>query len=125
MPYAAKRPCAALGCAALVDRGRYCAQHARKQKRGLVPDQRGRSSAALGYGAAWQRLRRSIMAGEPLCRECAGRGRVVAAAHVDHIVPKSQGGTDDLDNLQPLCHACHTAKTNRERAAYGTQGWGV
>jgi len=120
MPWSAKRPCAALGCAALVDRGQYCPLHARTKKRAY--DNRGRSSAALGYGAAWQRLRRSVLAEEPLCRNCGGRGRVVAATDIDHIIPKSQGGTDDVDNLQPLCHACHTAKTNRERAAYGLQG---
>ena len=29
---------------------------------------------------------------------------------VDHIVPKSKGGTDHLDNLQLLCGACNSAK---------------
>ena len=98
--------------------GRYCPKHRRTEKRGAY--QRGRPSpSSLGYGAAWQRLRMSVLLSEPLCRVCAGRGRVVQARHVDHIVPKSQGGTDDLTNLQPLCLACHTAKTNRERVAYG------
>ena len=123
MPWAAKHPCAAQGCAELVAGGRYCPKHQRTQKRGI--DQRGRSSAAQGYGAAWQKLRRTLLAGEPLCRICAGRGLVVAAYHVDHIQPKTQGGTDDLDNLQPLCHSCHSAKTNKERAAYGAGGVGV
>lgn len=25
----------------------------------------------------------------------------------DHIIPKSQGGTDDIDNAIPLCFECH------------------
>ena len=29
---------------------------------------------------------------------------------VDHIVPKSQGGTDHEDNLQLLCGACNSTK---------------
>lgn len=120
MPWAARRPCSAPGCKELVDHGRYCAKHGRQQSRGGF--EAGRSSAALGYGAAWQRLRMSVLLAEPLCRECARRGRVVQAAHVDHIQPKTQGGTDDLDNLQPLCASCHSAKTNRERAAYALQG---
>jgi len=28
----------------------------------------------------------------------------------DHIVPLGQGGTDDIDNLQPLCYQCNFGK---------------
>jgi 5-methylcytosine-specific restriction endonuclease McrA len=35
------------------------------------------------------------------------------AAHVDHKIPKSAGGTDYLDNLQVLCIGCHSSKTVR------------
>lgn len=33
--------------------------------------------------------------------------------HVDHITPISEGGTDDLENLQTLCDKCNFAKSNR------------
>lgn len=33
---------------------------------------------------------------------------------IDHIVPISQGGTNDDDNLQLLCAPCHTDKTKEE-----------
>lgn len=33
---------------------------------------------------------------------------------VDHIVPRSQGGTDELDNLQVLCGRCHREKSEGE-----------
>lgn len=36
------------------------------------------------------------------------------ATDVDHIVPRSRGGTHELVNLQALCSACHTRKTLTE-----------
>ena len=32
------------------------------------------------------------------------------ALEVDHIVPKNQGGSDDLSNLQALCFRCNAGK---------------
>ena len=32
---------------------------------------------------------------------------------IDHIIPRSRGGTDDPDNLQLLCAACNSTKSNR------------
>lgn len=49
-----------------------------------------------------------------LCRECSRHGRVTAAKHVDHVVRKADGGTDDESNLQALCVPCHEAKTASE-----------
>lgn len=73
------------------------------------------SSAERGYGTLWQKLRASVLRREPLCRECQRFGRVTAAQEVDHIIEKADGGTDDPDNLQPLCVPCHRRKSNDER----------
>ena len=35
---------------------------------------------------------------------------------IDHIVPVWKGGSDDVENLQALCPACHRCKTDHERA---------
>jgi 5-methylcytosine-specific restriction protein A len=49
---------------------------------------------------------------------------------VDHITPLAKGGTDEDDNLQLLCLACHEKKTRiengyRERKEIGLDGWPV
>jgi 5-methylcytosine-specific restriction protein A len=88
------------------------------------------SSSARGYGSAWQRLRAQVLGDEPLCRMCNKAGRLRLARELDHIKPKSHGGTDERANLQPLCVECHTLKTARDkghtlRARTGADGWPV
>ena len=78
------------------------------------PDGGRPNAASRGYGWNWQKLRPVVLVRDGwLCRVC---GRPAGkSAHVDHIVPKRQGGTDELDNLQTLCQSCHSRKT-----AHGT-----
>lgn len=32
------------------------------------------------------------------------------AWHVDHVIPRAHGGTDDMDNLVPSCGPCNASK---------------
>lgn len=46
----------------------------------------------------------------PACRH----PRRLMYMEIDHIVPKSKGGTDDPDNLQLLCRLCNRVKGDRD-----------
>jgi hypothetical protein len=61
-------------------------------------------------------LQRRIMAEQCFkCNEC--KEPLGADFEFDHITRRSDGGSNDRDNLQALCHPCHDAKTRREQAA--------
>lgn len=46
------------------------------------------------------------------CVECGARKEDGATLHVDHKIPVSKGGTDELDNLQTLCSKCNLNKSD-------------
>ena len=65
-----------------------------------------------------------------ICQVCKANGKITSATELDHIVPYANGGTDDYDNLQAICHDCHADKTAREngkrrRVAIGADGWPI
>lgn len=46
------------------------------------------------------------------CKDC-GLSKEQTTLHVDHIISVSQGGSDELNNLQTLCQACNLAKSSK------------
>ena len=72
--------------------------------RDLPPKQ---TTTERGYGYAWQQLRKRILRDEPLCRRCKEQGRTTAAQQVHHRDHNTLNTA--LDNLEPLCKACHAA----------------
>jgi ATP adenylyltransferase len=70
---------------------------AARSKSGCSPAPRAAANAA-GQAVAWQ---------TPHQR----------ALEVDHIIPKNQGGTGDLSNLQELCFRCNAGKRWEARAS--------
>ena len=89
------------------------------------------SRHARGYGWRWVQLRERILKRDQyLCGPCRDKGRTTPATEVHHILPKAQGGTDDMDNLVSTCSPCHReadarALGRRVRAETGVDGWPV
>lgn len=115
MPHKPLSPCAYPSCPAFAGNGeRYCKAH--KARVGKDEQDRRGTSTQRGYGSRWQRLRLLILARDPVCRY-PGCGQL--STDVDHIVPRSKGGTDEENNLQGLCHEHHSLKTAQEDGGFG------
>jgi len=52
------------------------------------------------------------------CAYCSGKSGD-PVLEVEHIVPKSRGGTDRVSNLALACHTCNQEKGNRTAKEYG------
>ena len=93
--------CAHPGCPELAETAGRCAAHQRQawvhpNRRPLPPN--------------WSKLRAQVLRRDRrTCQTCGGR-----ATQVDHIVPRADGGTDEVSNLAAICDGCHKAKTNTE-----------
>jgi 5-methylcytosine-specific restriction endonuclease McrA len=62
---------------------------------------------ARGTDTQWRNLRKAcFQVWGKTCMYCGDR-----ATEVDHIIEVARGGTNTIDNLQPLCKPCHMAKT--------------
>ena len=101
MPTSPPRACIEPGCAAYALAGK-ARCHVHQARRAVRASRHER-----GYGAGWERLRAAFLGDHPWC-SCGER-----ATDVDHITPKRRGGDDEPENLQALCHPCHSRKTGR------------
>lgn len=119
MPSHSLKSCRAPGCPKLIRDGAYCPEHTRAIQQSY---DRGRGTPAQrGYGSRWRRLRAMVLASQPVCIDPyhIHGAEIVVATEVDHRVPKSRGGDDTEENLQPLCKACHSRKTAIEDGRWG------
>ena len=51
-----------------------------------------------------------------LCGKTAADDRI----EVDHVIPRSMGGSNDISNLQALCGECNRGKSNRDQRRFAT-----
>lgn len=118
MPYMSKKLCLNPRCGVRVDRG-YCAEH--ESKRRQLSDGNRPGHGKHYSRKSWRLLRLEQLDQQPFCKAIRPDGSVcnALATEVDHIVPLSVGGTDDEDNLQSLCHSCHSRKTVKEDGGFG------
>ncbi|MDA0780661.1 MAG: HNH endonuclease signature motif containing protein [Proteobacteria bacterium] len=117
MPYKHKKPCCKSGCPELTH-NRYCQLHTKEiegNRKSKVNKERP-AGYNKQYGRKWRKLRLWFLKQNPLCVVCG-----TAGTDVDHILPLSKGGTNELSNLQTLCHSCHSRKTVSEDGGFGNK----
>lgn len=111
MPKKSKRPCRQFGCPNLTDDfSGYCDKHKSIASSNYNKFFRGYKHSER-YGYQWRKLRNYFLSVHPMCEMCRKEGRYTEATEVHHIKPLSDGGTNDLDNLMPLCKSCHSRIT--------------
>lgn len=71
----------------------------------LNPNWKGGSAGTMGIG--WKAARKIVWERDKVCRACGKPPHLRRRLDVHHIVPRRQGGTNHLDNLAGLHHACH------------------
>lgn len=112
MAQAARKPCTYPGCRVLAEPGGFrCKAHPPQAwtkrpevKRTLV-------------GRRRQETRDRIARLRPWCPYCEEAGRLQLGVILDHRVPIADGGGDEDENLQMICHDHNREKTARESRA--------
>lgn len=67
----------------------------------------------MGYRDTWFKHHKPNIFGKYRCVRCGGWFRK-EQIEIDHRIPKREGGTDDLWNLQPMCRHCNRSKRDRQ-----------
>lgn len=111
MPYAAPRRCTTPRCNETVVSHGKCDKHRPVNWHTKRPSVLGNP-----YGKGWGTQRKAALRkSNYLCAPCLALGRYAPAVAVDHVVPVAEGGTNDPNNLQGICSACHKTKTTEEQ----------
>lgn len=69
------------------------------------------SSGMRPLPSNWKSLAKRVRQRDDFkCKLCGRWGN-----EVDHIIPRSQNGSDEMVNLRVLCSSCHSKKTEQEK----------
>ena len=74
---------------------------------------RGDPRDTADYGHGWQRLRSQVITPTTLCAWCHRPGTLTDPLELDHILPHTKGGSNDLSNVQPIHRSGNRAKGGR------------
>lgn len=85
---------------------RHLSAHISLKQEQLASLKRG-AAPPLSGSARYKAMKRAATR----CEAC-GRSNEDGALHIDHIIPRERGGTNDSWNLQVLCETCNTQKRN-------------
>jgi len=99
--------CRSPGCPNLqVPQGRgYCKEHLQAYRKD--EDTRRGSAHKRGYNKQYTQARAYVLRHEPLCVVCKMEGRLTVSAVTHHIKHLADGGSNNSDNLLPVCETCH------------------
>jgi len=79
----------------------------REEKREHYRKYRARKMDAPGNGVTKEEWESILLEYE---NQCIGPGPHRGELAMDHVVPLSKGGADDISNVQPLCRTCNSRK---------------
>lgn len=80
-----------------------------EERGGAIWSHRSLSEGYVSGGVRYEVLKRA----KYRCELC-GAHETQTALHIDHIIPRAKGGSDDLSNFQVLCMSCNTSKRDRD-----------
>jgi 5-methylcytosine-specific restriction protein A len=60
-----------------------------------------------------KRARARFLAAHPFCAKCGAPGSIGNPLTIDHIIPRSRGGTNAQKNWQVLCFRCNVRKGSK------------
>lgn len=106
----APKLCANAQCGELVPQGvRYCQDCSQTRWKATNTP---KSRSAEGN---WRKKRKRVLKRDSHhCRLNYVGICIGIATEVDHIIPVTQNGSDDMENLQAVCGPCHRAKSSDE-----------
>lgn len=69
-----------------------------------------RGTTAQRLGSGWARVSRAVVRRDGACVDCGHRGSPDNPLTADHVIPRSQGGTNDMSNLVCRCRSCNSSR---------------